>query len=425
MAMILRNCRMVITQNPGRDVVENYDILIENGRIAKVAKTIDEDAEKIDCSGKLVMPALFNAHTHSSMSLLRGYNDDKDLHEWLGDVWKVEAMLTPQDMRAGALFSFMEMAKTGTFGFMDMYFEMEEVAKACHEIGLCGFLGYGMIDLQDQEKREREIARTVKFATWLQDRYDGIVPVLAPHAIYTCSKDLLVWAGDYASRNGMLSTIHMSETRKEVEDCIKERNMTPVHYLDSTGFLGENTVLFHSSFVDADEIRILAQRGAKVVHCPASNMKLGTGGVFPLGAYEDSGMFPMLGTDGACSNNSLDMFSEMKFAALLQKFATEKPSSATARQVLDMATVNPAGMLGTGSGSIEEGKRADIAILDIRNVALGPTRNILSNVVYSSAGGAVSDMIVNGKIILRNGMLETMDEDSIRDGFESAARRLY
>jgi 5-methylthioadenosine/S-adenosylhomocysteine deaminase len=421
--VLLKNCRMILTKN--HDLIHDYDILIENGSIARIAKTIEEKCQKLDCSRKLVMPALFNSHTHSSMALLRGYNDDKELQEWLNDIWKVEAMLTPMDMRIGALFAFMEMAKTGTYGFIDMYFEMEEVAKACNEIGLRGLLGYGMIDLSNDEKRGEEISRTKKFIEGISGKYENITPVLAPHSIYTCSPELLQWVTDYSHEKNVLKTIHLSETRKEVEDCIAMNKITPVHYLESLGFLDEKTVLFHASFIDQTEIGILEKRNSKVVHCPASNMKLATGGVFPLNACENSGIITLLGTDGACSNNSLDMFNEMKFAALLQKFTNHKASAASASQIMDMATSNPGNAFGFNNGSVEVGKRADLSILDLDNFSLSPTRNIISNLVYSNPGNSVTDLIVSGKFVVKDRKLVNMDENKIRDDFEEAVKRLY
>lgn len=423
--LLLKNCRLVATQNRGREIISNYDILIGDGKILKIGKSIEEKCKKLDCSGKLAMPALFNAHTHASMSLLRGYNDDKELHEWLNDVWKIEAIMTPDDMKTGAMFACMEMVKTGTYGFIDMYFEMEKVAEAVNEIGMAGLLGYGMIDLSGPEKREEEISRTIRFVDWLSGKYENIIPVLAPHSIYTCSPELLEWVNKYSIEKNLLKTIHLSETRKEVEDCIEKNKITPVHYLERLGFLDEKSVFFHASFVDSNEAELLAKRNSKVVNCPVSNMKMATRGVFPLNCYENSGVSALLGTDGACSNNSLDMFQEMKFAALLQKFASGNALEAGAQQVFDMATINPGKSLGLNSGSIEPGKNANIAILDLRHFSLSPSRNILSNIVYSATGNAVSELLVSGKIVVRNGKLETADEEKIRSDFEEASARLY
>lgn len=423
--LLLKNCRLIVTQNSGREILSNMDILLEDGKITGIGKNIDSDFSKIDCHDKIAMPALFNGHTHSAMNLLRGYKDDQELHGWLNDIWKVEAKLTPADMRIGALYACMEMAKTGTYCFTDMYFEMEQVAEACNEIGLNAFLGYGMLDLSDEEKRQKEIEKTKAFVSWLSGRYPGIEPILAPHAIYTCSSDILEWVRDFSKEKNIFKSIHISETEKEVLDNIQSMNLRPVEYLDSMGFLDNKTTIFHASWINDKEIKILAENGVSAVHCPASNMKLATGGAFPLREYIENHVNICLGTDGASSNNSLDMFMEMKFAALLQKWHRKEATAANAQEILDMATLNPARAFGINSGSIEKGKLANITLLDAKHYSLSPLRNILSNIVYSAPGDAVSELIVNGKLVLNDKKLVNCDEDRIRSDFEEAANRLY
>lgn len=421
MSILLKNCRFLVTQDKERRILKNVDVLIEEGKIAKISKNIGSEANEIfDCSKKIVMPALFNAHTHASMVLLRGYRDDQELHSLLSDVWKVETKLKPWHIYAGALFACMEMAKTGTYCFCDMYFEMEEVAKATHEIGLKAFLGYGMVDLFSQEKREKEIRETKKFIENIEGKYSGIAPVLAPHAIYTCSKELLEWVNEFSKEKNLLKTIHLSETRKEVFDCVKVHGLRPVEYLEKMGFLDEKTVIFHGSWVTKEEIKILSKYKTSAVHCPVSNMKLATGGAFPLREYLNSGVKVCLGTDGACSNNCLDMFREMKQAALLQKWFRWNACELTAQQALDLVTLNSAEIFRLNSGSIEEGKEANIAILDLNHYSLQPARNIISNIVYSATGNCVSDLIVGGKFVVRNKKLVNVDEEKIKEKFEKA-----
>ncbi len=426
MAILLKNCRVVVTQNAERSILKNIDILIEEGKIKEIAKNIDvsSECEIVDCSKKLVIPALFNAHTHASMVLFRGYRDDQELHAWLSDVWKVEAKLKPKHIYAGALFACMEMAKTGTYCFVDMYFEMEEVAKAASEIGLKAFLGYGMIDLFKEDKREKEIKTTEEFIKNIEGKFDGITPVLAPHAIYTCSKELLEWVNEFAKEKNLLKTIHLSETRKEVFDCVKVHGIRPVEYLEKINFLDCNTVLFHASWVTKGEIAIIAKANAKVVHCPASNMKLATGGAFPFREYKENGVTICLGTDGACSNNCLDMFREMKFAALLQKWFRWNGAEVNAQEILDTATVNPAKAFGLNSGSIEEGKEANLILLNLNHYSLRPERNVLSNIVYSATGNCVSELIVAGKFVVREGKLVNADEEKIIEKLEKAVEDL-
>ncbi len=423
--MLLKNCRIVVTQNGARKILKDVDILVEEGRIKEIGRNLPKEGEAIDCSKKLVMPALFNAHTHASMVLMRGYRDDQELHAWLSDVWKVEAKLKPKHIYAGALFACMEMAKTGTYCFADMYFEMEEVVKAASEVGLKAFLGYGMIDFFSEEKREREIKRTKKFITSMEGKYPGIEPVLAPHAIYTCSKELLEWVNEFAKEKNLMKTIHLSETRKEVFDCIKEHGIRPVEYLEKLNFLDSSTVIFHGSWVSRKEIEILAKHGTSAVHCPTSNMKLATGGAFPMREYLQAGVNVCLGTDGACSNNSLDMFREMKFCALLQKWYRWNACELTAQQTLDLATVNPAKVFGMNSGSIEEGKEANLALIDLEHYSMKPLLNPVSNLVYSATGSCVSDLIVAGRFVVRDGRLVNAEEEKIVEIFEKAVKDLF
>jgi 5-methylthioadenosine/S-adenosylhomocysteine deaminase len=424
-SILLKNCRFIVTQNSHREILQNFDILIEDGKICRIGKNLENAEEVVDCSRRIVMPALFNAHTHSPMTLLRGYRDDQELQPWLQDVWKVEAQMKPDDMYIGALYACMEMAKTGTYCFVDMYFEMEEVAKAANEIGLQAFLGYGMIDLFSEEKREKEINRTLEFVENVKDKYDGIYVVLAPHAIYTCSKELLEWVNEYSKEMGLLKTIHLSETRKEVFDCVKQHGVRPVEYLEKIGFLDNKTIIFHGSWVTKEEIKILAKRNVAAVHCPASNMKLATAGAFPMREYLEAGISVMLGTDGACSNNSLDMFREMKLCALLQKWYRWSGEELTAQQTLDLATLTPAKVFGLNSGSIEEGKDATLVFLDIDHYSLRPLRNVVSNIVYSATGNCVTDLLVKGKWVVRNGKLVNADEGKIMEKFERHAEKLY
>ena len=426
MSILLKNCKIVITQNKERKILKDVDILIENGKIAKISKSIKENAlETIDCSNKLVMPALFNAHTHSPMVLLRGYRDDQELEAWLKDVREIESKLKSKHIYAGALFACMEMIKTGTYCFVDMYFEMQEVAKAVSELGMKAFLGYGMVDFGNEEKRESEIKETIKFMKSMEKYSPNITPVLAPHAIYTCSKELLNWVNEFAKQKNLLKTIHVSETRKEVFECVKSHGLRPVEYLYKIGFLDENTILFHSSWVTKNEIKLIANAKSKVVHCPTSNMKLATAGAFPMREYLESNTIICLGTDGACSNNSLDMFREMKFAALLQKWFRWNGAEIKAQQVLDFATLNGAKAFGLNTGSIEIGKQANIAILNLEHYSLKPLLNPVSNIVYSATGDCVSDVIVEGKFVLRNGKLVNIQEEKIMKKFENQVKDLF
>jgi len=425
MDMLLKNCKVVITQNKDRQILKNVDILITGNKIEKIGKEINTNVDEIiDCSNKLVMPGLINMHTHSPMILLRGYRDDQELYDWLSDVWAIERKLKPRDIYVGALMACLEMIKTGTICFVDMYFHMNEVARAVEEIGLKAFLGYGMIDMWDEEKREFEIKETLRFIKSIKDK-ENIKPVVAPHGVYTCSKELLLEAKRISEEFNIPLTIHLSETRKEVYDTWKRYGKRPVEFLEEIGFLGKNVIAFHCSWVTKQEIKILAKSNVTVVSCPTSNMKLATGGAFPYREFKEAGANICLGTDGACSNNSLDMFQEMKFFALMQKWFRWNGKEVTAQECLDLTTVNPAKALNLNSGSVEEGKVADIITLNLDHFSLLPTKNVISNLVYSATGNCVSDVIINGKIIIRDGELLTVNEEKIKEKFEKAVKKLY
>ncbi len=418
-SVLLRNCRFVVTHAKKR-VLENVDILIENGKISQIGKSIKGEAEeKIDCSQKIIMPALFNAHTHASMVLFRGYRDDQELQTWLQDIWKVEAKLKPKHIYAGALYACMEMAKSGTWCFVDMYFEEEEVANAVKKVGLTALLGCAIIDAI----KGWDLERSKKFIKNVKGS-ENIIPVLAPHSIYTCSEETLKEVNEFSKEHSLFKTIHLSETRKEVFDCVKKYGKRPVEYLHDLFFLDEKTVIFHGSWVTKNEIKLLGENKVSAVHCPVSNMKLATGGAFPMREYREQGVRIMLGTDGACSNNSLDMFREMKVAALLQKWFRWKGSEVKAEEVLEYTTNSPCACFGLNSGSVEIGKDANLALLDVRHYSLRPLRNVISNIVYSATGNCVSDLLVRGKWIVKDGKLVNLEEEKIIEKMEEAVEDL-
>ncbi len=426
--ILLKDCSFVVTQNPNRDVLKDVSILIEGGKITKIFRTSTptQNVERVvDCRGKIVMPALINAHTHAAMTLLRGYNDDAELHSWLQSVWKVEAKLTGKDVEIGTLLACLEMLKTGTCCFVDMYFFMDCAARAVEKSGMKALLGHGMLDFGDESKREEELKETKRFIKFVEELGNPrIRAVVAPHAIYTCSPELLVEAKKVSEKRGLLYTIHLSETRKEVHDCYRERGKYPVEYLDELGVIDDRFVGFHAAWMTRKEISLLASRKATVVNCPASNMKLATGGAFPFREYTDAGVNCCLGTDGACSNNSLNMLEEIKFAALLQKWFRWNAQEMVAQQALDMATINAAEAFKLNNGSVEVGKVADVVVLDASSCFLLPHHSIVSNIVYASSHLAVEHVIIDGVVVIENGRHAWLDEEKIKDDFLKTAERL-
>ncbi|MFA4645840.1 amidohydrolase family protein [Pyrococcus kukulkanii] len=395
------------------------DILIEGNEIVKIGRNLHADSDVvIDCSHSLVIPGLINAHTHSPMVLLRGLAEDVPLMEWLEKyIWPNERKLGKKEVYWGALLGLIEMARSGTTTFIDMYFHMDEVAKATLEVGLRGFLGYGMIDLDDERKRKIEIRETEKFRKFVVQQNSELVNfILAPHAPYTCSMECLKWVANKSREWNALVTIHLSETKGEVALIKEKYGKTPTEVLADAGLLNEKLIAAHGIWLEDKEVSLLSEKGSTVVHCPASNMKLGSG-IINLRKLLDSGVNVALGTDGAASNNTLDMLREMRLASLLQKVVNLDPSIIKSVEIFRMATLNGAKALKLNAGVIKEGYLADIAVISLKKPNLLPTNDPLSSLIFSAKAEDVETLIVNGRIVILDGEFQTVDEDKVLDKF--------
>lgn len=363
--------------------------------------------EEFDATGKFAFPAFNNGHTHLAMTLMRGAGDDEKLHEWLNNIiFPMESRLTPDLVYKGSMLGLLEMIKTGTSSFTDMYYFTEETARAVEESGIRGMLGVPIVDFKTPYYSGADDALKIA-ERLLSGHVSGRVNYcVAPHSIYLVPEDVLKRAKNIAKRFGVKFTIHASETRKECVDCHKATGLWPVEYLDSIGVLDRDTVLIHAAWLTRMEVKILGDRGCTVIHCPASNMKLASGGVMPLVELLDAGVKVGLGTDGAASNNSLDMMQEMKIGSLLQKSHRWDPTVANAATMMKMATL----------GS------KDVAFVDLNDIRMLPHYNILSNLIYS--GSTVTDLIVDDRIIMRDMQVLTMDEQKVKDDFLDAASEL-
>ena len=348
------------------------------------------------------------------MTLLRGVGDDQSLQTWLNDyIWPKEANLNEELVYYGSKLAMAEMIKTGTTTFNDMYFFMEETAKAVDESGMRAVLGYGMIDLFDDEKRKSELKVSKKLIESCHNTCENRIQVaVAPHAPYTCSEELIKQSYELAKKHDLKLHMHVSETKKEVDDISKEKGVTPFKYLDNIGVLDSNMIAAHGVWTTDEEMKILKEKEVSIAHNPSSNTKLASG-IAPITKYLKNDINVSIGTDGVSSNNNLDMFSEMKLTALLQKVNSLDPQVLPAKETFDMATKNGAKALGINAGSIEEGKLADIVLVDTLVPHMTPVRNALSNIVYSSLGTDVDTVICNGKILLENKELQTINEQEI------------
>jgi 5-methylthioadenosine/S-adenosylhomocysteine deaminase len=403
------------------------DIFIDDtGTIAgigeKERKNYKAEAEFIiDGDGAIALPGLVNTHTHAAMTLLRGYADDMILQDWLTQkIWPLEAHLTGDDVYLGTRLACMEMIRSGTTTFNDMYFFMDDAARAVDQSGIRAVLSYGFIDLFTEEKREKECKATENLTAQIR-RLDNprIRAAAGPHAIYTVSKEGLQWCAEFAREQKIGIHIHLSETEGEVNDCIARNGKRPGGLLDECGILTSRTVAAHCCWLDEAECRLLGSRGVHVSHNPASNMKLATNRAMPCHWLSAAGANICLGTDGCASNNNLDMFEESKIAALLQKFYWNNPTVLPAEEALSMATVNGAKALGFGTGRLMTGAPADIVLVTTRSACNTPLHHASSNLVYSCNGGAVETTICDGKVLMLE--REIPGEAEIREGAVRAA----
>lgn len=405
--------------NPENNIDGKHDLLIKNDLICEIGEDIsDDNADKIiDATDKILLPGLVNTHTHLSMTLFRGLADDLSLDEWLNDnIWPVEANLNEYYCYIGALLGAVELIKSGTTTFSDMYFYMEDVAKAVEESGLRAVLSYGMIDFGDEEKRKAEIEENMKLFKNCNNTADGRIKVFfGPHSPYTASEELLKEVRKLADENNIGIHIHVSETQKEIDDVSSEKGLRPFEYLDSIGFLGPDVVCAHSVWLSDKEIEIIKEKNVKISHNPCSNMKLASG-IAPVSKLLENDICVAIGTDGASSNNNLDLIEELKTASLLQKVSTLDPKALTSDEAVAMGTINGARALGLDDeiGSIEVGKKADLILIDTNCANMVPdSSNLSSNIIYSANGSNVDTTICNGQILMENKKLTTLDEQEI------------
>ncbi len=425
LADILIRDGYIITMDAQRRILERGSVAIEGDKITAVGKDVKERADTvIDARGKAVLPGLINAHTHLSMTLLRGVADDMPLMEWLNTkIWPIEVNLTGQDSYLGALLGSLEMIKSGTTCFADQYFFMEDVARAVEEAGLRAMLSYGIIEMDDPKRRESELRAGEKLVKTCHGTAGGrIQTMFGPHAAYTCSPECLMQVKELAKKYKVGIHTHISETQDEVDRITKKYGKRPVEHLDSIGFLGPEVLAAHCIWLNEPEIAVIRKQGVKPVHNPVSNMKTASG-VAPVPEMLAAGIPVALGTDGAASNNSLDMFSEMKFAALLSKAHKLDPTVMPAQVVLEMATINGAIALGLQDkiGSLEVGKKADIVVVDMKKSHLAPMHNVISHLVYSAVGGDVDTVMVDGKVLMQESRVLTLDEVKVVEDTQKAA----
>lgn len=430
MSILIENIEEIYTVDNNK-IIENGYIIINNGIIEEIdkmeeLKITDKDKYNkiIDGENKVAIPGLINTHTHSSMTLLRGYADDLPLKEWLETkIWPFESKLRKNDFYWGSKLAILEMIKTGTTTFSDMYFSMDEIAKAVKETGIRAVLSEGLIEENDGEKG---LQNSVRFAKEWNNKANGrITTMLAPHSPYTCSRDYLKKIVKKADEIGVPIHTHLAETENEVKITKEKYDKSPTKFLKEVNFFSVPILAAHCIYLDESDMEILAENNVGVTHNPLSNMKLGSG-IANISKMIDKGINVGLGTDGVASNNNLDLFEEAKIAAYLQKVDKKDPSLINTNDLLRMLTINGAKILKIDNlGKLKENYIADLVLLDINKSSyFYPHHNNLSNIFYSSNSNSVNTVIINGKIVLEEGNLLTMKENEIFQEVEKRAGEL-
>ena len=399
------------------------DILIQGNKISKIAPEItDKVDEVIEAKGKAILPAFYNCHTHISMTLLKGITDEKELHDWLKeDIWPREAKMTPDDIYKASKFAILEMIKGGTVFCNDMYMHAEETMKALYEMGIRGFVSKPELDIHcsEDEFKERK-QKVLNFIDYPNPNENRIIKGISCHSVYTLSAEFLQFYSDLAKKHDMYLHIHACETRKEVEECQKKHNCSPIEYLDSFGLLTKKTILAHCVHVTDNDIRLIKERECKIAHCPDSNFKLKSG-MMPFQKLIGEKVHVTLGTDGSASNNSLSMLEEMKVCALNAKTQAGRSDAGKVDDIFRVATLNGAQAFNIDAGIIEENKIADFILVDMNHYLLLPNHNLISNIVYSAQNDCITDVFCDGVQVMKDRKVK--DEEKIIEDFRKVSEK--
>jgi len=392
---------------------EACDLLVEDDRIARLGPRLEAPAncEVLEAGGLVAVPSLVNAHAHSSMVLLRGIAEDMALMPWLTEgVWPVERRMTPEDAYWGMRLAALEMIRTGTTLCNDMYLHPEALARAARDSGMRFVLAYALIDGLDEGVGARQRKACEAFFDRLPDCDPLSRMGLAGHSVYTTCAGSLRFLGAFSRERELPLHIHLAETEDEDRQCRARTGLSPAAYLDSLGVLGPRTLAAHCLWLDEADFDLLAERGVGIVHNPVSNMKLASGPAFDYEAARTRGIPVLLGTDGPASNNSLDLFSDLKIAGLLQKHHYRDPRRFPVAELLEAASTAGLAWFGTGAGTLEAGATADFLLVDFDRLGLSPCHDVRSNLVYAGAGSAVDTTICAGRVLMRRGRIAGAEE---------------
>ncbi|MGD9662728.1 MAG: TRZ/ATZ family hydrolase [Porticoccaceae bacterium] len=416
------NARWIIPVIPENAVFTDCAVAVHNGAVVAICPKAEAGrrfaaTQVVDLGNHALIPGLVNAHGHAAMTLFRGYADDLNLNSWLNDhIWPAETRWVSEEfVRDGAELAIAEMIKSGTTCFGDMYFFPDQVAEASRDLGMRSQVAFPIINFATAWARDGD--DYIHKGLALRDNFKGndlVTIAFGPHAPYTVDDRLFEKVVTYANELDAAIQVHLHETVFEVEDAIRSTGRKPIQRLMELGLLSANTQCVHMVALDAEDIDLIADSRAHVIHCPKSNMKLGNGSC-PVTSLLNRGVNVALGTDGAASNNSLDMFAEMQFASLLAKGTNADPTALDVHQTLRMATINGARALGMENkiGSIEAGKSADLAAVDLSGIHQQPVYHPLSQLIYTQSGNNVSHVWIAGKQLLKNGELTHINEEAL------------
>ena len=419
----------VVPMKDKEEIIENGYIFVESGVIKDVGQEpyprhLNNATKIINGNGMVAIPGLINGHTHTPMSILRGYADDLQLMEWLQKIWDVEARMTVDDMYWCSMLSMAEMIKSGTTTFSDMYYGMDQIATGVEKVGLRALLSQGIIE--GNSDGQEILEETVLFVEkWDKAANNRIHALLSPHSPYTCSPAIIEKIVEQAHRLDCSIHTHLAETRDEIRIIGERYGETPIALMEKIGLFTRHVIAAHGVYLTDEEIDILQRRKVGLIHNPKSNMKLGSG-IAPIASLLKKGVTVGIGTDGAASNNVLDMFEEMRFASLLQKVSLEDPTALPAYATLKMGTSIGAQAVGLEEdiGTIEEGKKADITLVDLRGIHLSPVNDVISHLIYSVKAEDVAYTIVDGRILLDKGELMTIDTEEVSWHIAEIRKRL-
>lgn len=390
------------------------DILIEGNRIKEISDFVSCEADIVlDCKGREVLPGFVNMHTHSAMTLMRGVEEDCTLQEWLDRIWSIESHLDDEMILWGTKLAILEMLKSGTTCFLDMYWSLPMVREAVEQMGIRANLSYVFLthfDSQKAEQQKRECQEMFEASKQWGERCSFSVAI---HADYTVDEKTMIWASEFAKSNSLILHTHIAETWPETEKDFTTKGMSPVKYYDSLGILDENTVAAHCVWINEEDIEILGKRKVNVVHNINSNLKLSSGYKFKYNELRDAGANVCLGTDGAASSNNLDILETMKTSSFMQKAWRNDPKAMPIDELMNMSSLNGANALNLNAGKIEVGALADLIIVDTNSEAFIPNVNFEGNLIFAANSSCIKTVICNGEIVMSE--RKVRDEEQIRE----------